>query len=252
MIEMNIGLHNIPYQDIKTLSDIGKLLKSTVVVIDTRSRSIYGLSGEVFPTKKYNLGVMKTLEKSYKTEVIDHIFDSIPVPVMAIQQNHLSYIEKSMNATSSDVAILRCYEDNGIIFDTDFIYVDADRESVYPVIYDINMPRIKTALEKGMALCTVVCKNMFLDNTIESSEFGALMQTKSVYGGGFITVSNVRIFVTPNLLNINKGDIVDVSVYDSDGLYTIDFTVTKPKKKCKVHIIYQILKLKGCGYSCSV
>ena len=230
---MKQGLTKVPYMAIKFLCDYAKKLKVDVLCIDTLNSELklYGFNGELFKTLRTDFGVAKNMEDLSRVES-SFILQYLPSNRLhlTIMTKDLAAIEKELPKEMEAIFVSVFNDDGRYIMTTELVTGNLS----VPVICDSMLGE---TYRRMMSLrgYPMLASNV---NLMENVGFMELLETKADFGGGMIKVNEVPIFMTPGLVNVNKGDTVSINIYDIGTMLMIEFMVTKPKKKCIVKIYY--------------
>ena len=85
------------------------------------------------------------------------------------------------------------------------------------------------------------------EDITENEQFQSICALKASQGGEMLHIGGCSIFLTGNMLNVNKGDKVHLMVYqEPNGVSDIvHIQVNKPKKHMVVHSIFRVMSLRG-------
>ncbi len=220
----------VPIDIFNGLVDYGKRMKSTFTVVDFDS--VYGFNGVVSErTKSFQLGCMKQLITDSFTPLIVRGVDDTPLR-FAILTKNLTALSKTI---TKDV-ILDYNIENGYI-SPQYLGNGTTCVELYDALRMINAKLYLSSYMKNI---------LFSREITDDPNLIRICNMKAEVGGDLLRLPDFPypIFTINNILSVNKGDRIYLTVYKESGDSAIaEFTVSKTKKKFSVKISYRILLL---------
>ena len=217
------------------LVEYGKALKSTFLSVNPNGH-VYGFLGIAnYDNLCYRLGVLKYAE----VNGTPFQFQQLPDVPFGIQTKDIVALQKLPGNTGADIS-----------------YYFMSNDNMYPAPVSISRNEITINLfsnaQMEMAyyglMNAIRVSTLIVDEDItENEQFQSICALKASQGGEMLHIDGCSIFLTGNMLNVNKGDRVHLMVYqEPNGVSDIvHIQVNKPKKHMVVHSIFRVMSLRG-------
>ena len=217
--------------------EYGKRMKSTFTAVDSLNGRIFGFNAIANDdVRRYNLACLKFIDNIGVPDFTPVIMSDDGAVAVAAQTKDFTALAKQPGNTGADV-----YYDylNGRIVPT---FITRGEGSV--PTFDIDYMRIVYMNITGYMNRTTP---IVLDREItDDAVFNRICNMKADQGGTMYRVDRCTFFVIGNILGINKGDKVFVSIYpESISTAIVHFKIVKPKKKYTLNVMYRILQLSN-------
>ena len=221
-------------ESLDLLVEYGKAIKSTFLSVNPNGH-VYGFLGIAnYDNLCYRLGVLKYAE-SYGTSFQFHQLPEIP---FGIQTKDIVALQKLPGNTGADIS-----------------YYFMSNDNMYPVPVSISRNEITINLFNNMQMemayyglmNTIPLSTLIVDEDItENEQFRNICALKADQGGEMLHINGCSIFLTGNMLNVNKGDRVHLKVYQEHNRVSdiVHIQVNKPKKHIVVHSIFRVISLR--------
>ena len=221
-------------ESLDLLVEYGKAIKSTFLSVNPNGH-VYGFLGIAnYDNLCYRLGVLKYAE-SYGTPFQFHQLPEIP---FGIQTKDIVALQKLPGNTGADIS-----------------YYFMSNDNMYPVPISISRNEITINLFNNMQMemayyglmNTIPLSTLIVDEDItENEQFQNICALKAVQGGEMLHINECSIFLTGNMLNVNKGDRVHLKIYQEHNRVSdiVHIQVNKPKKHIVVHSIFRVISLR--------
>lgn len=222
----------IPPDVFGSIVDYGKKMKSTFTMVGYDG--IYGFNGVVSEkTKSFQLGCMKEVVTVPTTEpIIIRGVGGVPIKIAMLTKNITAL------AKSGGQMVLEYDMSNGYIKPCS-IHNDQIECGMYN---DSTMTVVRNQL-----MLDALNGNVIYDKDITNEpDFVRICAMKADMGGDMLRLSDFKhpIFAVSNIIGLNKGDTVRLTVTQNDmNTAVVQFTVTKKTKKVGVVTTYRILLL---------
>ena len=223
-------------ESLDSLVDYGKALKSTFLSVNPNGH-VYGFLGIAnYDNLCYRLGVLKYGETS---NGLPFQFQQLPEIPFGIQTKDIVALQKLPGNTGADISYYFMSNDN--------MYpapVSISRNEITINLFsNVQMEMAYYGLIDAIKLSTLIVD----EDITENEQFQSICALKASQGGKMFHIDGCSIFLTGNMLNINKGDRVHLLVYqEPNGASDIvHIQVNKPKKHMIVHSIFRVISLRG-------
>ena len=221
-------------ESLDSLVNYGKALKSTFLSVNSNGH-VYGFLGIAnYDNLCYRLGVLKYAEM---TNGNPFRFQLPEIP-FGIQTKDLVALQKLPGNTGADIS---------------FYFMNNDNMYPTPVSISRNEVSINLFSNVQMEIAYYGLMNainqssLIVDEDITGNEqFQNICAMKASRGGEMLHIDGCSIFLTGNMLNVNKGDKVHLLVFhEPNGTSDIvHLQVNKPKKHMIVHSIFRVISLR--------
>ena len=221
-------------ESLDLLVEYGKAIKSTFLSVNPNGH-VYGFLGIAnYDNLCYRLGVLKYAE-SYGTLFQ---FQQLPEIPFGIQTKDIVALQKLPGNTGADIS-----------------YYFMSHDNMYPTPISISRNEITINLFNNMQMemayyglmNTIPLSTLIVDEDItENEQFRNICALKADQGGEMLHINGCSIFLTGNMLNVNKGDRVHLKVYQEHNRVSdiVHIQVNKPKKHIVVHSIFRVISLR--------
>ena len=221
-------------ESLDLLVEYGKAIRSTFLSVNPNG-NVYGFLGIAnYDNLCYRLGVLKYAE-SYGTPFQFHQLPEIP---FGIQTKDIVALQKLPGNTGADIS-----------------YYFMSHDNMYPTPISISRNEITINLFNNMQMemayyglmNTIPLSTLIVDEDItENEQFQNICALKAVQGGEMLHINGCSIFLTGNMLNVNKGDRVHLKVYQEHNRVSdiVHIQVNKPKKHIVIHSIFRVISLR--------
>lgn len=221
-------------ESLDLLVEYGKAIRSTFLSVNPNG-NVYGFLGIAnYDNLCYRLGVLKYAE-SYGTPFQ---FQRLPEIPFGIQTKDIVALQKLPGNTGADIS-----------------YYFMSNDNMYPAPISISRNEITINLFNNMQMemayyglmNTIPLSTLIVDEDItENEQFRNICSLKADQGGEMLHINGCSIFLTGNMLNVNKGDRVHLKVYQEHNRVSdiVHIQVNKLKKHIVVHSIFRVISLR--------
>ena len=238
---MNYTNVKISIQMFKTIVEVGKMMKSTFIVYDPENpMRLYGFNGIGYEWNgETKLGCMKYLDQ---LEYIDMFLrrpeSKYPVHGFVCYVKDLYAASKLLDESNllnnnEIILIQRVYSDNANDITSIEVRVNGELAAMIPT-FKIN--KFKDIYNRLITNLNTVNE---LDIT-EDDEMIQLLGTKAADGAQHLLYNNIPMYLTANMLNVNKGDRIIASHTEESNPRVVLKVI---KKKYTITTIFKILSL---------
>lgn len=237
---MNCTSIKISIQMFKAITEVGRMMKSTFIVYDPESpMQLYGFNGIGYEWNgETKLGCMKFIDN---LDVIDEI---IKIPYSDFPIHGFVCYVKDLYAASK--VLDEANPNNNEITLKQYIYSDITNE-IKSIEIRVNgvlvaiIPTFKLNKFKDIHNKLITDLNTVDEIDItEDDEMIQLLGTKAADGASHLVYHDIPMYLTANMLNINKGDRI-IASHTEEGNPRVVLKVIK--KKYTITTIFKILSL---------
>lgn len=237
---MNRTSIKIPVQMFKTIVEVGRMMKSTFIVYDPENpMQLYGFNGIGYEWNgETKLGCMKYIDQlEYIDMFLSKPDSKYPVHGFVCYVKDLYAASKSLdesNPNNNEITLIQCVYSNNVS------EITSIEVRVNGVLYDI-IPTFK--INKFKDIYNRLITNLNVVNEIDITEDDEMIQllgTKAADGAQHLLYHDIPMYLTANMLNVNKGDRIVASHTEEENPRVLIKVI---KKKYTINTIFKILSL---------
>jgi len=237
---MNYTNVNISMQMFKTIVEVGRMMKSTFIVYDPENpMQLYGFNGIGYEWNgETKLGCMKYIDH---LEYIDAFLrkpnSKYPVQGFVCYVKDLYTANKLLDETNPNnneiTLIQRIYSENSNEITNIDVRVNGVLVAIIPTFKFGKFKEIHNRLITNLNTVDEI-------DITEDNEMIQLLGTKAADGAQHLLYHDIPMYLTANMLNVNKGDRIIASHTDEGNPRVLIKVI---KKKYTINTIFKILSL---------
>jgi len=237
---MNYTTVNISVQMFKTIVEVGRMMKSTFIVYDPESSiQLYGFNGTGYEWNgETKLGCMKYIDNLEYIDAFLRKPNSIyPVHGFVCYVKDIYAANKLLdesNLNNNEIDLIQyIYSDDANEIRNIYIKKNGELITVVPAF---KLNKFKNIHNKLISNLNTVDE---IDIT-EDNDMIQLLGTKAADGASHLMYKNIPMYLTANLLNVNKGDRIIASHTNEENPRVLIKVI---KKKYTINTIFKVLSL---------
>lgn len=238
---MNYTNVKISMQMFNTITEVGRMMKSTFIVYDPENvnMQLYGFNGTGYEWNgETKLGCMKYIDQiKYTDDFLRKPKSKYPVHGFVCYVKDLYAANKLLdesNPNNNEITLIQRVYSNDV---NEITSIDVKVNGVLVAM----IPTFK--LNKFKEIHNRLIMNLNTVDEIditEDSEMIQLLSTKAADGAQHLLYNNIPMYLTANMLNVNKGDRIIASHTEEANPRVLIKVV---KKKYTINTIFKILSL---------
>ena len=236
---MNCTSIKISVQMFKTIVEVGRMMKSTFIVYDPENpMQLYGFNGIGYEWNgETKLGWMKYIDHLEYIDFLRRPESKYPVHGFVCYVKDLYAASKLLdesNLNNNEINLIQyIYSDNVNDITSIEVRINGELSAIIPT-FKIN---------KFKEIYNRLITNLNTVNEIDITEDDEMIQllgTKAADGAQHLLYNNIPMYLTANLLNVNKGDRIIASHTEERNPRVVLKVI---KKKYTITTIFKILSL---------
>lgn len=238
---MNCTNIKISMQMFKTITEVGRMMKSTFIVYDPENTNmeLYGFNGTGYEWNgETKLGCMKYIDHlEYIDAFLSKLDSKYPVHGFVCYVKDLYAASKLLdesNPDNNEITLMQCiYSDNVNDITSINVKVDGVLSAMIPTFKLNKFKEIHNRLIKDLNTVDEI-------DITDDNEMIQLLSMKAADGAQHLLYHDIPMYLTANMLNVNKGDRIIASHTDEINPRVLIKVV---KKKYTINTIFKILSL---------
>lgn len=237
---MNYINIQISMQMFKTIVEVGRMMKSTFIVYDPEnSMQLYGFNGTGYEWNgETKLGCMKYIDQiKYIDVFLSNTKLKYPVQGFVCYVKDLYAASKLLdesNPNNNEITLMQLiYSDNANEITSINIKVNDTLVAMIPTFKISKFKEIHNRLITNLNTVDEI-------DITEDNEMIQLLSTKAADGAQHLLYKDIPMYLTANMLNVNKGDRIIASHTEEENPRVLIKVV---KKKYTINTIFKILSL---------